>query len=203
MTEVERPEHAEHAETAETAGIGEHAETAGVAETAETAGIGDAAAGPDGAILVERIAAAVYGLIVAASVMVAGAGHLGVGGIAAAVIVTVVVYWLAESYARYLAERVVHPGHEAAREAVRHALHHWRMVTATFLPLAVLLLASLIGADRSGAVIAALALTALLLAVLGWIAAARARMTHPRRLATAAVAGAIGLVMIALKLALH
>jgi uncharacterized membrane protein YdcZ (DUF606 family) len=82
------------------------------------------------------------------------------------------------------------------------------MVTATFLPLAVLLLASLMGADESGAVLAALVLaalvlTALLLAVLGWVAATRARMTHPRRVATAAVAGAVGLVMIALKLALH
>lgn len=161
------------------------------------------AARAEDAELVERIAAAVYGLIVAASVMVAGAAHLSVGGMTAAVIVTVVVYWLAESYARYLAERVVHPGHEAVVEAVHHALAHWRMVTATFLPLAVLLLASLMGADESGAVLAALVLTALLLAVLGWVAAARARMTHPRRVATAAVAGAVGLVMIALKLALH
>jgi hypothetical protein len=53
--------------------------------------------------------------------MVAGAAHLSVGGMTAAVIVTVVVYWLAESYARYLAERVVHPGHEAVVEAVHHA----------------------------------------------------------------------------------
>ena len=153
--------------------------------------------------LVERIAAAVYGLIVASSVMAASAGHVSLRGTVVAVVVTVVIYWLAETYAHYLAESVVTPGEESLQAAIRFATHHWRMVTASFLPLAVLLLASLFGADQSGAVLAALIFSSLLLALLGWLAATRAGMHHVRRVVTAGLCCGLGLVMIALKLALH
>ncbi|HZM29949.1 MAG TPA: hypothetical protein VFB77_05635 [Acidimicrobiales bacterium] len=156
----------------------------------------------DEAVEVERVAASIYGTIVAASVMAAGADHLSVGEICAAVLVTVVVYWAAETYARIVAGRIL--ASEAVSEAVReHARHHWRMVTASYAPLAVLLLASLFGADVSAAVLIALVFTTGLLVVLGWVAAGRAEMTGAPRLVAAAVAGVAGLVMIALKLALH
>jgi hypothetical protein len=156
----------------------------------------------DEAVEVERVSASIYGTIVAASVMAAGAEDLSVGQICAAVLVTLVVYWAAETYSRIVAGRIL--ASETASEAVReHARHHWRIVTASYAPLAVLLLASLFGAGTSTAVLIALVFTTVLLVVLGWVAAGRAEMTGVARLVAASVAGVAGLVMIALKLVLH
>jgi hypothetical protein len=151
---------------------------------------------------VERIAAAVYGLIVAASVMTAGADH-STQAIFGAVVVTVVVYWLAETYARYLAERTMSGRDEAYAAARHHALHHWRMVTAPFVPLAVLAVAGWLGFASRGAVLSALVVTTGMLAFAGLVAGRRAGMSRLSALVTAGVAGLAGLVMIALKLALH
>ena len=156
----------------------------------------------DEAVEVERVSASIYGTIVAASVMAAGADHLSVGEICAAVLVTLVVYWAAETYSRIVAGRIL--ASETVSEAVReHARHHWRMVTASYAPLAVVLLASLFGADTSNAVLAALVFSTGMLVLLGWVAASRAGMTGVARLVSASVAGVAGLVMIGLKLALH
>lgn len=117
-----------------------------------------------------------YGLIVAASVMTAGADH-STQAIFGAVVVTVVVYWLAETYARYLAERTVAGRDEAYAAARDHALHHWRMVTAPFAPLAVLVVASLVGFGSRGAVLSALGVTTGMLAFAGLVAGRRAGMS--------------------------
>ena len=157
----------------------------------------------DEAAEVERVAASIYGAIVAASVMAAGAEDLSVGQICAAVLVTLVVYWAAETYARVLAGRILARS-QAIGEAVReHARHHWRMVTASYVPLAVLLVASLLGADESTAVLIALVFTTGMLVVLGWIAATRGEIAGTPRVVAAGLAGIAGVVMIALKLALH
>ena len=152
---------------------------------------------------VDRMAAAVYGIIIAGSVMAAGAGHTTVLQTTAAVVVTVVVYWLAESYAHLLATRIV--GESPARlDHLRLRLRtSWRLVTASFLPLGALLIAALLGAGPRDAVTVALLFTTALLALLGWTAA---RHTHQRGLAMVAstvASGLIGLVLIALKLSLH
>jgi hypothetical protein len=157
----------------------------------------------DEAIEVERVAASIYGAIVAASVMAAGADHLSVGQICAAVLVTLVVYWAAETYARVLAGRILARSEAIGEAAREHARHHWRMVTASYAPLGVLLLASLFGANESTAVLIALVFTTGMLVVLGWIAATRGEITGAPRLVAAGVAGIAGVVMIALKLALH
>jgi hypothetical protein len=152
---------------------------------------------------VDRTAASVYGIIVAGSVLAAGAGHTTVPQTAVAVVVTVVVYWLAESYAHLLATRVV--GESPARlDHLRHRLHNsWPLVTASFLPVGALLVAALLGASDRNAVTFALLFTTALLALLGWTAG---RRTGRRGLALAAstvVSGLIGLVLIVLKLSLH
>src|ERR687898_796294 len=56
---------------------------------------------------VERLAASIYGTIVASSVLAASASNLSIGETCLAVIVTVLVYWLAETYAASLAARTV------------------------------------------------------------------------------------------------
>jgi hypothetical protein len=157
----------------------------------------------DEAAEVERVAASIYGAIVAASVMAAGADSLSVGQICVAVLVTLVVYWAAETYARVLAGHIFRSSEAISEEIRHHALHHWQMVTASYAPLGVLLVASLFGADASTAVLIALVFTTVMLIVLGWVAATRGEMTGGPRLVAAGLAGVGGLVMIALKLALH
>ena len=77
------------------------------------------------------------------------------------------------------------------------------MVTASFAPLAVLLVAAALGADVTGAILAALGFSTVTLAVLGWAAAGRAGMAGLPRLGTAAASSVAGLLLISLKLVLH
>jgi hypothetical protein len=152
---------------------------------------------------VEGLAASIYGTIVAGSVLAASAGKLGLGATCLAVIVTVVVYWLAETYAASLATRAVAPPSRFGAYARDHARRTWRMVTASFAPLAALLVAAALGADVTGAILAALGLSTVTLAVLGWAAAGRAGMAGLPRLGMAAASSVAGLLLISLKLVLH
>ncbi len=177
-------------------------------ESTEPTGPGDdgvaalAAAG-EVDIEVDQLAATVYGTIVSGSVMAVSAGQSTVGKTTLAVIVTLLVYWLAESYAHLVAIRVV--GVSPARRA--HARHRlassWRLVTASFVPLAAMLLAALAGADNRDAVLVGLLCTTVLLGVVGWIAARRSGLHGLAVVASTLASGMIGLTLIALKFALH
>jgi positive regulator of sigma E activity len=152
---------------------------------------------------VDRISGSIYGTIIAASVMATGAGHTPLGGICLAVVVTLLVYWLAEAYAHVLALRIVHASQSRRDHVHRHLRQTATLVTASVAPLAALLVAALLGADTSGAVLTALIFTAAWLGVLGWIAARRAGLRGPPLVASTVGSGLIGLVLIALKFALH
>lgn len=85
----------------------------------------------------EATAAGIYGVIVSSAVM--SASHAdSVGKVIVAVLITLMVYWGAERYARIVAERI-HEGHRPSWSTVRHQLTHgWEIVTASTLPLLVL-----------------------------------------------------------------
>jgi hypothetical protein len=186
------------------AGVDEASATTRTSDEAAPAGDHAATAGTSAAdIEVDRLAAAVYGTIVAGSVMAAGAGHLSAARTAVAVLVTVFIYWLAESYAHLLAIRVVGVS-DARRAHARHRLtNSWRLVTASFIPVAGMGLASLAGADARDAVLVGLLCTTALLAVLGWWAAQRSGLHGLGLVASTLGSGLIGLALIALKFALH
>lgn len=154
-------------------------------------------------VRVDRTAAAIYGTIVAGSVMAAGAGHSTVGGTTLAVIVTVLVYWLAESYAHVLATRL--SGESPAHQA--HLRQHLRstatLVTASFTPLGAMLVAAAFGAGARDAITAALIVTSIWLGVLGWVAARRSGQHGLALVASTVGSSLIGLVLIALKFTLH
>jgi hypothetical protein len=176
---------------------------------AGTDGSRPATAPPDGRVAgdadieVDRLAAAVYGTIVAGSVMAAGAGHLSTWDTAIAVVVTVIIYWLAESYAHLLAIRVVGVS-DARRAHARHRLtSSWRLVTACVVPVAGMAVAALLGADDRDAVLVGLLCTTALLVVLGWWAARRSELRGFAVVASALGSGLLGLALIALKFALH
>jgi hypothetical protein len=150
----------------------------------------------------EGTAAGVYGVIIGAAVM--ASSHAGsAAAVIVAVVVTLVVYWSAERYARLLAARI-HDGRTSVRHHMRAQLTSgWEIVTASALPVAVLAVLRLTGVSLDRAVIGALTCSALLLCRAGWEMGGHGGLTHFERIASTAIAGAFGLVMILLKIALH
>jgi hypothetical protein len=74
------------------------------------------------------------------------------------------------------------------------------MVTASYVPLASLLVARVLGADTKTAATVALVVAIALLLVQGWVGGRASQLRGLRLLAVTLVAGAFGVVMILLKL---
>jgi hypothetical protein len=160
---------------------------------------GGVEAGPGAKETGRRRAAGIYGAIITAAILAAVGGHLRTGAVVVSVVVTLVVYWLAEEYAELLGEQIAGgrlPGRAYIREAL---MATWPMVSASFLPLVALLLARVAGATSFTAANVGLVAAVLLLTAHGW-RAARAAKLHGRQLLLAtSVAALLGLAMIALK----
>ncbi|MFF5078061.1 hypothetical protein ACFY36_13495 [Actinoplanes sp. NPDC000266] len=150
----------------------------------------------------EATASGIYGLIVGAGVLVAG--HAATArAVVAAVIVTLVIYWAAERYARIVAERI-HQGHRPTWHTLRKQLTSgWELVTASVLPLLVLLAVKITGASLISAELASLATTTVLLCMAGWRIGAGGRLTVHERVVSTLVAGMFGAGLVVLKTLLH
>ncbi|GAA4406982.1 hypothetical protein GCM10023168_22530 [Fodinibacter luteus] len=150
----------------------------------------------------EATASGIYGVIVSAAVMSASHAEKAYQVIIA-VLVTLTIYWGAERYARIVAERI-HEGHHPSWTTVRHQLTHgWEMVTASTLPLVVLAVMSVFGAELVTAVLAALTCSTVLLCVAGWAVGRDGRLSPRERVVSTVVAGMFGVVFILLKTLLH
>ncbi len=134
-----------------------------------------------------------------AAVIAAGGGQLRTTALAVTVVVTLVVYWLAEEYAELLGEHS-RAGHLPSAAIIRSSLAGaWPMVTASFLPLVALLVARLLGASSIDAAWFALSTAVALLVVHGYGAARAANLVGVRLAAVTATAGLLGVAMIVLK----
>jgi hypothetical protein len=150
-----------------------------------------------------RTASEIYGLIVASSVLAAGTHDEDVLHLALAVLITLLVYWLAETYAHVMAASHVR-GRGLSWARGRHELQAgWPLVSASFTPLIVVVVTAVLGADINTAQIAGLICATILLFISGWIAGGRVGVTGFRRLVAALVAASFGLILIGLKAALH
>ena len=146
-----------------------------------------------------RRAAGIYGAIITAAIIAAVGGHLPTLALAVSVLVTLVVYWVAEEYAELLGEQVT-GGHLPTSAYVRAALAHtWPMVSASYLPLLALVLARLAGASASTAANYGLAAAVLLLTFHGWSAGRASHLRGWQLAGVTLVAAALGLVMVLLK----
>jgi hypothetical protein len=155
-----------------------------------------------GPLSAPRLAAATYGLIIGAAVMVAAGGDQKTGVTISEVVVSLAVYWVAELYAEFLGHHVAGErlGLADLRAAIRQGL---AMIELSALPLVALLLSVAAGMGVRGAGTVALVVTALLLTGLGFLAGHRHTATLPARVGTALGAGLVGVLMVALKVALH
>jgi hypothetical protein len=148
----------------------------------------------------EGTAAGIYGLIVSSSVLVTAHAETAYK-LDIIVVVTLIIYWVAERYAKIVAERI-HEGHRPPWHTVRDQLTSgWEIMSASLLPLLVLLLARAAGAGMNLAILIALITSTLLLCAAGWRMGER--LTAGERLVSTLVAGTFGAAMIVLKILLH
>jgi hypothetical protein len=136
---------------------------------------------------------------VTAAILAAAGDYLRTLVLTISVVVTLLVYWIAEEYAELLAEQV-EGGRLPNWKRVRSALATtWPMVSASFVPLIALVLARIAGAPGSDAANVGLAVAVLALMFHAW-SAGRASHLRGRQLAGVTCAAAVlGLVMVALK----
>jgi hypothetical protein len=155
--------------------------------------------GPPGKARGKRRAAGIYGAIITAAIIAAAGSRLTTPALVVSVVVTLLVYWIAEEYAELLGEQV-EGGRLPTWPHIKEALGAtWPMVSASYLPLLALVTARLGGASAVVAANIGLVVATLLLAVHGWSAGRASHLRGRQLIAATAMAVGLGLVMIALK----
>jgi hypothetical protein len=140
----------------------------------------------------------IYGTIITGSTMVAAAeGTHHVMEVAATVVVTLFLYWIAHAYAEVLGNSQVRV--LSWTETWRELFREWRMLAACVVPLAVLLIVRGLGASFELATSTALWSTAGLLFLWGLLAAQRARVSTGLAILSGAVYTVLGVAIVALK----
>ena len=146
-----------------------------------------------------RRAAGIYGTIITAAVLAATGDHVPTLPLAISILITLLVYWVAEEYAELLGEQL-EAGQVPAWADIRAALAAtWPMVTASYIPLLALVLARLLGASPPDAANAGLVAAIVLLMIYGWSSGRAAHLRGRQQLAITSIAAALGLLMIILK----
>ena len=146
-----------------------------------------------------RRAAGIYGAIITAAILDTAGGHVSTAALVVSVVVTLLVYWIAEEYAEVLGEQAA-GGRLPSRASIQGALiSTWPMVTASYLPLLAVVLASVAGASALTAANAGLVVAIVLLTVHGWLAGRAAQLQSWKLLVATSIAAGLGLVMILLK----
>jgi hypothetical protein len=161
---------------------------------------GDGAqAGPGVENLGRRRAAGIYGAIITAAILDTAGGHVSTTALVVSVVVTLLVYWIAEEYAEVLGEHTA-GGRLPSRAYIQGSLvSSWPMVSASYLPLLAVVLAKLAGAADLAAANVGLVVAVVLLTVHGWLAGRAAQLRGWKLVMVTAIAAALGLVMILLK----
>jgi hypothetical protein len=148
-----------------------------------------------------ELAHAIHGTVVGAAAMAAASLHGTLGEVVVTVLVTILVYWAAERYARVLSVAVHGPQRLGKITSVLR--RGWPMIQAAYTPLVVLVVVEVVTGNLRGGVLAALITATLLLGGLGHVAARRAGTSRAGAIGWATVSAALGVVVILLKLWLH
>jgi hypothetical protein len=145
----------------------------------------------------------ITGTVVCAAAIAYGAGHIdSTGPLCAAIFGTVAVYWLAHLHAETLGSALTHGHHPLA--ALRHAVAAtWLIAGVSVLPVGILLLSELFGAELRTAAWIALLATIGLLTTYSYLAGARGGLDRGGRIISAAAGAGLGILVALLKVALH
>ena len=115
------------------------------------------------------------------------------------VVVTLLVYWIAEEYAEVLGEHTA-GGRLPSWAYIQGSLaSSWPMVSASYMPLLAVVLAKVAGASELAAANVGLAAAIALLTVHGWLAGRAAQLQGWKLAVVTSIATSLGLVMILLK----
>jgi hypothetical protein len=150
----------------------------------------------------ERLAGFIYGTIVVLAVLVAGARAFpdDPWHIAATVLVTAVVFWLAHVYAHALAHGVAHDEHLSIAELRRIARREASVIEAAAPPLGALLLGAFDVISTNAAVWTALVLGLVVLASQGIVFARVERLGWGATIGVVAANLGLGIVLVGLKI---
>ncbi|HEU5036436.1 MAG TPA: hypothetical protein VFT70_05490 [Nocardioides sp.] len=145
----------------------------------------------------------ITGTVVCAAAIAYAAGHTeSVRELSGVILGTVAVYWVAHLHAVTIGASLTHRHHPVA--AFRHALREtWPIAGASVVPLGVLLLTSLLGAELRTAAWCALIATNVLLAAYSYVAGVRGGLDTWGRIASGVAGLALGLLVVLLKVGLH
>lgn len=145
----------------------------------------------------------ITGTVVCAAAIAYGAAKSDTTGTLCVVILgTVTVYWLAHLHAETLGSALTHRHHPML--ALRHALAAtWPIAGVSVLPVGILLLAELLGAELRTAAWVALIATIGLLTAYSYMAGARSGLDARGRVVSAAAGAGLGILVALLKIALH
>ncbi len=145
----------------------------------------------------------ITGTVVCAAVIAAGVGHIdSTAQLTVAILGTVFVYWLAHLHAHTIGHAVA-SGHHPLRALRSGVTHTWPIAAASLLPIGILLLAEIAGADLRTAAWIALLATIGLLTGYSYLAGRRSGLGTTGSLLSAAAGAALGIVIALLKAALH
>jgi hypothetical protein len=153
-------------------------------------------------LIAERLAGFVYGTIVVLAVLVAGVRAYpdDAGRIAALVLVTSLVLWVAHVYAHALAHSVAHDERVSLAELGHIARREGSLVEAAVPPLAALMLGAFDAVSTSTSVWIAFGAGLVVLAAQGIVFGRVERLRWPAMLLVVAANVGLGLVLVALKL---
>ncbi len=146
-----------------------------------------------------RRASALYGLIIAGAVLATSGTEERLWAVAASLLATLAVYWLAETYVHFMSERAVERRPLDRRTAAVLARDGLPLISASLIPLAALLVAGLVGQPVAGAADWALYATTAALLLEGYRISRDAGVVGVRLVAAVAFTGLLGVAMIVLK----
>ncbi len=152
----------------------------------------------------ENPAGAVYGTITLGALLAAEDGlHDTYVETVGSVVLALLLYWLAHSYAELLGQRLATGGRLTARALGQALGRDWAIVRGTAAPLLALVVAWAAGADQQTAVTVALWTCVASLVALELLAGLRARARPGELALEMCVGAAMGLAVIALRAILH
>lgn len=145
----------------------------------------------------------ITGTVVCAAVIAyAGNSAESLAKLCLAILGTVAVYWIAHLHAETIGSSLTHAHHP--RAAFEHALSEtWPILGASVAPVAVLVVASLLGAELRTASWIALSFCIALLAIYSYLAGVRSGLDLQGRLMSAGAGLGLGLLVVLLKVGLH
>jgi hypothetical protein len=162
-----------------------------------------AASAVGGSLFIRSGEGVITGTVVCAAVIAASAGHVTTtAGLMAAIVGTVVVYWLAHLHAHAIGAAVAH-GHHPIRAFEDALAHTWPIAAVSFFPLVILLVAELAGAALVTAAWISLWCTVALLGGYSYLAGRRGGLDRLGSLGCGAGGALLGILIALLKAALH